>query len=91
MKTKTLLKKNAIKPELLVGTKWISWGGTFGDRFSVEFIDKSHCIYTSQPKRFPLTYTVKEGKMFISNIKGVFELEGDVLFNNDIPSFQKAS
>ena len=81
----------AINPEQLIGTKWKTWKNMFGDRITVEFVDNSNCIYTSRPKSYSLTYTVQEGVMYISNIVGSFVLRGDVLFNNDIPVFEKAA
>jgi len=81
----------AINPEHLIGTKWNTWQNVFGDRVSVEFVDHSHCIFTSLPKKYPLTYTIQEGKVYIRDIEGSFELRGDVLFNNDLPAFEKAA
>jgi len=80
----------AINPEHLIGTKWTTWKNIFGNRMTVEFIDNSNCIYTSCPKSYFLTYTVQEGVIYINNIVGSFVLRGDVLFNNDIPVFEKA-
>ena len=91
MKTSKELKKTAIMPEKLIGTKWNGWSEISANIFSVEFIDKKNCIYTAQPSKFPLTYNVSEGDLFISNIDGPFELRGNVLFNNDIPAFEKAA
>ena len=89
MKTELLTEKTAIKTEHLIGTKWTSWKKLFGDKVSVEFVDQKNCIYTAKPKKYPMTYTVTGGQMFISNISGPFELIGDVLFNNDLPVFEK--
>jgi len=80
-----------IEPKQIIGTKWDSWCDSYKGLVSVEFIDKSYCIYTSEPKKYPITYTIEEGKLFISNIEGPFELRGDVLFNNDLPVFEKAA
>jgi len=91
MKNNTNTGKTVIKPEQLIGTKWISWSELFADRMSVEFIDNTNCIYTSQPKRFPLKYNIEKGELFISNIEGAFELRGNVLFNQDLPVFEKAA
>ena len=90
MNSEKLLEKSVIKPDQLIGTRWISWSKSFGDRYTVEFVDNSNCIYTSRPKKYPLTYTVTGGQMFISNIEGPFELIGNVLYNNDLPIFEKA-
>ena len=81
----------AIVPERLIGTRWIGWSGFIGERVSVEFVDNTNCIYTSQPNKYSMTYLVMGGKMFINNIEGPFELRGDVLFNNDLPAFKKAA
>jgi len=86
-----LEKTTAIDPEKLVGTKWIGWTDLFADKMSVEFVDKSNCIYTSKPKKFPLTYNVKKGKLYISHISGAFEQRGNILFINDYPVFEKAA
>ena len=93
MKTKTeqLLEKTAIRQDQLIGTKWTSWNKSFGNRFTFEFVDRTNCIYTSHPKKYPLTYTITGGQMYISNIEGPFELRGNVLFNNDIPAFEKTA
>jgi hypothetical protein len=91
MKTINSAGTTAINPEQLIGTKWTTWKNVYGDMITVEFIDRSNCIYTSQPKKYKLKYSINEGKMFISNIEGSFELKGDVLFNNDLPAFEKAA
>ena len=91
MKRSKELEKTAIMPEKLVGTKWNGWSEISANQFSVEFIDRRYCIYTAQPRKFPLTYKVSEGDLFITNIDGSFELRGNVLFNNDIPVFEKAA
>jgi len=80
-----------IKPEQLIGTKWHSWCDEYRDRMSVEFIDTANCIYTSQPWKYPIPYTVEEGKIFIGSIEGPFELVGNILYNNDLPVFEKAA
>ena len=80
-----------INPDKLVGTKWTTWNNVYGDSINVEFIDRAKCVYTLQPNKYSLTYTVQEGVMYISNIEGSFVLRGDVLFNNDIPTFEKAA
>ena len=84
-------EKTNIKPEQLVGTKWISSCDLFGGKIMVEFIDKTNCIYTATPFKYPVTYTVAEGEVFIGAIEGPFELRGNVLFNNDLPAFKKAA
>ena len=91
MKTELLVKKSAIVPEQLIGTKWTSWKKIFGDRISVEFVDRTNCIYTSMLNKFNLRYSIEGGIMFISSIKGSFELVGSVLYNNDIPAFEKTA
>jgi len=91
MNIEQLKRKNIVQPDQLIGTKWVSWSKQFADRISVEFIDGKNCIYTSQPRKFPLTYTVTDGEIFIKNIEGAFELRGNVLFNNDLPVFEKAA
>jgi len=91
MRTNQIYEKNTIEPEQLIGTKWTTWNKVFGDRMSVEFLDRTNCIYTSQPKKFKMTYNITGNKIFINNIEGAFELRGDVLFNNDLPVFEKAA
>jgi len=85
------IRVTAIEPGQLAGTRWESWCELYRGRISMKFVDKSNCIYTSDPKEFPMTYTVSEGKVYISNIEGAFELRGDVLFNNDLPVFEKSA
>ena len=80
-----------VKAEQLVGTKWESWCELYRGRMSMEFVDRTNCIYTSNPKEFPMTYTVAEGRIYISNIEGAFELRGDVLFNNNLPVFERGA
>jgi len=91
MRKERLLKKTAIEPKKLIGTKWISMCDLFGDPVTVEFVDKTTCIYTSQLNKYPETYTVTGGEIFIRNIEGAFELRGNMLFNNDLPAFEKAA
>ena len=91
MKEVSLLEKNTIEPQSIVGTKWNGWGGMFCDRLKIEFVDKTNCIYISKPNRYPMTYTVKGNKIFISEIKEPFELVGNVLFHGGLPVFQKAA
>jgi len=91
MKREKILERNVIKAEQLIGTKWTSWRKSFGDKYTVEFVDKKNCIYTSNPKKYPLTYTITAGLMYISNIEGPFELRGDVLFNNELPVFERTA
>jgi len=91
MKTNDLLEATIIEPDQLIGTKWTCWSDLITDEIYVEFVNKTNCIYTSQLRKYQLTYNVTEGKLFISNITGAFELRGDVLFNNDLPVFEKAA
>lgn len=91
MKKAPKLEKTAINPDQLVGTKWIGWGEFVGNQMAIEFIDQKNCVYTSRSMKFPMTYTVSEGKIFISGISVSFELSGNVLFNNNIPAFEKAA
>jgi len=91
MKIQELSDETAIVPEEIIGTRWIGWSEFIGDRISVEFVDHANCVYTSRPNKYPMTYTVTGGKMFISYIDGAFELRGNVLFNNDLPVFEKAA
>ncbi|MCL2214063.1 MAG: hypothetical protein FWC06_02520 [Treponema sp.] len=91
MRNELLSRKNAIEPEQLIGTKWTSWRKVFGDRVSVEFVDHVNCIYTALPKEFQLKYSIKNGKMFISDIQGPFILKEGVLYNNDLPVFEMAA
>ena len=91
MESQELLEKTVIESEKLIGTKWIAWSKSIGDRITVEFVDHANCIYTSKPNKYPMTYTVTGGEMFISLINGAFELRGNVLFNNDLPVFEKAA
>jgi hypothetical protein len=91
MKTDEAQRSTFIKPGQLVGTKWKGWSELFSSRMSMEFVDKTNCIYTSQPKKYPMTYTVTDGKLFISEIEGTFELVGNVFFCNSLPVFEKAA
>ena len=86
-----LSEKNIVEPVKLIGTKWVGWSEFIGDRMTVEFVDKTNCIYTSYQKKYPMTYSVMKGKLFISDIEGPFELHGQVLFNNGLPAFEKAA
>ena len=81
----------AEKPEQLIGTKLNGWCDVYRDRMSVEFIDTRNGIYTSQPWKYPITYSVEEGRIFIGDIEGPFELVGNVLYNNDLPVFELAA
>jgi len=80
-----------IEHEKLVGTRWNNWCDLYQSQVSVEFVDNTNCVYSLTPRKFSETYTVSEGKVYISNIEGAFELRGNVLFNNDIPVFAKAA
>ncbi|MCL2211803.1 MAG: hypothetical protein FWB95_07770 [Treponema sp.] len=91
MKTVGVTESVAVKPEQLIGTKWDSWCETYRGKMSMQFIDKSNCVYISVPNEFPMTYTVSEGKLYVSAIEGPFELRGDVLYNNDLPVFERAA
>jgi len=91
METNFYEKKNAINPEQLIGTKWISLSYFFGDKMSFEFIDNTNCIYTSQPKKYSMTYKVLNDEIYISCLDGSFEIRGDKLFNNSLPAFRKAA
>ena len=91
METASLLEKTVIEPENLIGTRWVGWSKMFCGRLEVEFTDKTNCIYTSMPNKYPMTYTVTGGKLFFSDIKEPFELRGNMLFTGNLPVFQKAA
>ncbi|MDR0465477.1 MAG: hypothetical protein LBG94_10255 [Treponema sp.] len=91
MRNDSMTEKTTIEPGQLIGTKWTSWKKMFGDRVSVEFVDHANCIYTARPKEFNLTYTIRDGLMYISNIQGSFILKESVLYNNGLPVFEKAA
>ena len=78
-----------ISQEQIVGTKWISVSRLFDKKIAMEFIDSDNCIYTSAYKKFPLTYTISDNKIYISSIEGSFDLRGNVLFNNELPIFKR--
>ena len=91
MEKLSLLEKTVIEPKNIIGTKWNGCGKMFYDRVKIEFLDTKNCIYTSKPHKYPMTYTVAEGKIFISEIKEPFELIGDLLFHGGLPVFEKAA
>jgi len=91
MKNKPVLKVTVLNPEQLAGSKWISISYFFGDKMSVEFIDKTNCIYKSEPKEYPMTYNVIGGKIYISKINGAFEIRDNMLYNNNLPAFRRAA
>jgi len=91
MKTNQTEEKRAIELDRIIGTKWVAWSEFVASQMSVEFVDSKKCVYTAQPQKFPLTYNVTDGELFINNIEGPFELRGNVLYNNDIPVFEKAA
>ena len=91
MENTSLLKKNAIEHEKLVGTKWNGWSEMFSGRLMIEFVDKTNCIYTSKPNKYEMTYTVKKDKIFVSNFLEPFELRGHMLFSGGLPVFEKES
>lgn len=91
MKAVLWVEKTLIEPETIIGTKWIGWSEFIGDRIMVEFLDKKNCIYTSKPNKYPMTYTVMGGQIYISHIDEPFELRGHVLFNNGLPTFEKSA
>ena len=91
MKKAGLPEKIIVKPENLIGTKWVGVSEIFSGRLMMEFLDKTNCVYTSKPDKFEMTYTVTEGKIFIGDIEEPFELVGNILFNGDLPVFEKAA
>ena len=91
MKRVITSRRTPVKLENIVGTKWIGWSGSVGNRVTVEFMDNNSCIYTTEPKKYPITYSVNNGSLFISSIEGPFELWGDVLYNNNLPAFSRTS
>ncbi|MDR0502101.1 MAG: hypothetical protein LBH16_02140 [Treponema sp.] len=91
MKRVKFVEKTNIIPERLIGTKWKSWSEFLGERMTVEFIDESNCVYISKPRKYPMTYTVTGGILNIMELSRSFELRGDVLFNNDIPAFERTA
>ena len=80
-----------VEQEKLIGTKWSNWCELHHSQVSVEFVDKTNCIYMLKPRKFSETYIVTEGKLYISNIEGPFELRDNVLYNNDLPIFEKTA
>ena len=91
MEATSLLEVSAIEPENLIGTKWAARTELLGNKMMVEFLDKTNCIFTLKPNECPMTYTVTGGRIFFSDIGGAFELKGHVLYNNDLPAFEKAA
>jgi len=91
MEASYLPEKNVIEAENLAGTKWIGFSKMFYGRLKVEFLDKTNCIYTSKPDKYPMTYTVASGKIFISDIQEPFELRGNMLFTGNLPVFEKSA
>ena len=98
MESTTLMEKNAIVLENLAGTKWVGWTEMYCEwalphmmdtKVSVEFLDKTNCIYTSESNKYSMTYIVMGGKLFLNDIKRPFILRGNILFNGNIPAFQK--
>jgi len=91
MKSRKFTEITAIDHDKLIGTRWISWSEFVGDRMTMEFVDKSNCIYTSKPRKYPMKYSVLGGQILFKEIEGTFVLRGNVLFSNDIPVFEKAA
>jgi len=91
MRTAPLLEETVIEPKNLIGTKWNAWGEHLQNRIMLEFVDTKNCIFTSEPKKYPMTYTVVGGKLFLACLEGSFELRGQVLFNYGLPAFEKTA
>ena len=85
------LENTAIEPETIIGTEWNGWGEMFCERLKIEFVDTENCIYISKPNKYPMTYTVFNDKIFISDIKDPFEVRGNMLFHGGLPVFKKAA
>lgn len=83
--------KTDVKPEELIGTKWIGWSNLVADRMSMEFLDRMNCIYTSGTKKFPLKYNLLGDSVTIDCLNDPFVIKGNVLFANNIPVFSKAA
>jgi len=84
-------EKATVEPKNIIGTKWIGWNKSIGDRIMIEFVDKRNCIYTLKPNKYAKSYIINGGNIYIYNIKVPFTLMGDVLFVNDIPILEKAA
>ena len=91
MQKAELSEKIIVKTENLIGTKWVGVTEMFSGRLMMEFLDQKNCIYISTPDKYEMTYTVTEGKIYIGDIEEPFELIGNILFNGDLPVFEKAA
>jgi len=80
----------AVKSENIIGTRWVGWSDFVCTRMSLEFVDKKNCVYTSIPRKFPMTYSLDEGRIHIKEINCSFEMRGRILYHNNYPAFVKA-
>ena len=91
METMSLSNASADEPENLIGTKWIAMIGLSKNKMVVEFVDKTNCVFTLKPNKCPMKYTAVGDKILFSELEGIIELRGRVLYNNNRPAFEKAA
>ena len=72
--------------ESIIGTRWIAAGKILVTRDTIEFIDKTYCIYTSLKRSMLFIYKVKKSRIIIYDI-GSFIIKGNTLFLGKSPYF----
>jgi len=77
-----------ITPENLMGTKWVAVDAATDDINTIEFVDKSYCIYSFPNKVKLQTYKIQGDQIFINDTIS-YAVKDNTFFQNDTPLYIK--
>ena len=74
--------------ENLIGTKWIATGTISKNKDTIEFVDKTYCIYTSINRLEPYTYRIRGNRILLGDHVS-YVIINNTLFLNGYPLFTR--
>jgi len=77
-----------VRPEHLIGTKWIATGTISKNKDTIEFVNNTYCVYTSINRLEPYTYRIRGNRILLGEHVS-YVIVDNVLFLNGYPLFTR--
>jgi len=77
-----------IRPENLIGTKWVATGTISENKDTIEFVNNTYCVYTSINRLEPYTYRIRENRILLGEHIS-YVIRDNTLFLNGYPLFTR--
>jgi hypothetical protein len=72
----------------LIGTRWIATGTISKNKDTIEFVDKTYCVYTSINRLEPYIYRIRGNRIILGEHVS-YVIKNNTLFLNGYPLFTR--